>query len=230
MKDLKIVLLYFSFSMGSFLVYLLTNLLYFFAVIAVTVMVFVLGYISHIRWLFPVYLAVAVFLVFWGLRTVFFKRRLALNMDFARFLTRLGDSGGVAESMTAAKIELPGDLGNMVKEIKGNLKQGGMKFIPVKLLIALLAARISGHEPASGGEQLRLWKGYCVRLSLVEVLAFVVLFIPFALISIVFTLGMDSTITQLIFGMGFFFAWFLHASIVMPIVGLVLQRKMSGIF
>lgn len=230
MKDLKIVLLYFSFSMGSFLVYLLTNLLYFFAVIAVTVMVFVLGYISHIRWLFPVYFAVAVFLVFWGLRTFFFKRRLALNMDFGRFLVRMGDSGGVAESTNPAKIELPQDLGNMLKEIKGNLKQGGIKCIPVKLLIALLTARICGQEPVSGGEQLHLWKGYSARLSLLEMLGFVILFIPFGLISFVFTLGMDSAITQLIFGMGFFFAWFLHASIVMPIVGLILQRKMSGTF
>jgi hypothetical protein len=56
-----------------------------------------------------------------------------------------------------------------------------------------------------------------------------VLFIPFGLISFIFTLGMDSQIMQLIYGMGFFFAWFLHASIVMPIVGLVLQNKMSGI-
>ncbi len=229
MKDLKIVLLFFSFSMGSFLVYLLSNLLYFFAVIAVTIMVFVLGYISRIQWLFPVYFVVSVVLVFWGLRTFFFKRRLGLNMDFTRFLVHLEDSSGVAESTAPAKIELPQDVGNMLKKLKDNLKQGGIKRIPVKLSIALLAARICGQEPPSGAEQLRLWKGHSVRLSLLEALAFVVLFIPFGLISFLFTLGMDSTITQLIYGMGFFFAWFLHASIVMPIAGLILQRKMSGI-
>lgn len=230
MKDLKIVLLFFSFSMGSFLVYLLANLLYFFAVIAVTIMVFVLGYISHVRWLFPVCFAALVVLVFWGLRTVFFKRRLGLNLDFARFLVRLGDSGGVAENMAPAKTELPQNVGKIVKEIKVNLKQGGIKCIPVKLSIALAAARICGQEPPSGVEQLRRWRGDSARLSLLEGLAFVVLFIPFGLVSLLFTLGMDNTITQLIYGMGFFFAWFLHASIVMPIAGLILQRKMSGTF
>jgi hypothetical protein len=232
MKDLKIVLLYFSFSMGSFLAYLLVNLLFFFAVIAVTIMMFVLGYISHLSWLFPVYLAASVVLVFWGLRKFFFKRRLGLNMDFTRFLVHMAHLGddGAAESTIPAKMEFPQDLGNIVKEVKDSLIGHGIKCIPNKLLIALTAARICDQQPTSETAQLDLWKGFSSRLSLLEIVGFVVLFIPFGLISFIFTLGMDSTITQLIYGMGFFFAWFLHASIVMPIVGLILQRKMSGIF
>lgn len=227
MKDLKLVLLFFSFSMASFLVYLSLNLFYFLVAITLTIMMFVVGTISHIHWLFPVYVAAAVPLFFWGLRVVFLKRRLALNVDFTRFLVRMEDGSGMVDGAGSEKVKLPQDLKKLLKEIKDNLKKGGVKFISTKLAIALAASRIEGHEPTMGEEQLRWWQGYSARIALFEVLAFSILFLPFGLISFLFTLGMDSTVTQLIYVMGFFFAWFLHSGIVTPIAGLIMQRKIK---
>ncbi|HLP59612.1 MAG TPA: hypothetical protein VK186_12310 [Candidatus Deferrimicrobium sp.] len=226
MKDLKMVLLFFSFSMASFLVYLSLNLFYFFAIIAATILVFVMGYTSHIQWLFTVYIAAAVPLIFWGLRVLFLRRRLALNVDFTRFLVRL-DEGSIMTGTKSVKEELPQDLKKLLKEIKGKIKKGGVKYISVKLAIALTAAHIVGQEPSLEEKQLRRWKRHSVRISLLEALALLILFIPFGLISLLFTQGMGGMITLLIYVMGFFFAWFLHSGIVTPIAGLIMQEKIK---
>ena len=245
MKDIKKVLLFFSFSMASFLVYLSLNLFYFFAIIGVTISIFVMGYMSQVQWLFPAYLVVALPLIFWGFQVFFLKKRLALNVDYIRFLDRLekvGSDGIMSNSTDSAKVELPQDLKKLFKEIKAKVKKEGIKYISPKLAIALAAVHIGEQQTqpmqqaqqtqpmqpqlsveSYNAETIRRWKYDSLRLFLLEILAFLILFIPFGLISLIFTMGLDNMVKQLIYVMGFFFAWFLHSSIVTPIAGLILQ-------
>ncbi|MCU0286607.1 MAG: hypothetical protein MUF15_09425, partial [Acidobacteria bacterium] len=225
-----------SFSMGSFLVYLALNLFYFFILISLSIMMFVLGYISNIQWLFMVFVVVIIPLFFWLLRVVFLKKRLALNIDFNHFLLRLEKNEHEVDNGNLDKLEFPGDLKKLFKEIKSSLKKNGIKCIPTKLVTVLAAAHIGEHgktkdleekEQLSYGEHCQRWQRDAIRLSLLEALAFIILFIPFGLISFLFTLGMSSSIMQLIYAMGFLFAWFLHAGIITPIVGLIMQGKIK---
>ena len=230
MTDLKTVLLFFSYSMGPFLLHLMFNLFYFLLIIAITIAVFFISYTSNNHPVFVVYLAGIIFLSLLIRRTIFLKWDLGLKIHFIRFLARLESSESQTEKAgsDSTRVNLPRNPGETLKKIKVNLKKRGIHRLPFKLLTALAAPHINGQElskkSSHPGSILRL-KRYALRLTLMEVLAFLLLLIPFGLISFLFTIGVESAVKSLIYVLGFFFAWFLHSAILLPISGLILQRR-----
>ena len=232
MTDMKTVLLFLSYSMGPFLLYLFLNLFYFLVIIGVTVPVFFIGYTSGNYWLFGVYLVVVIVLSVLIRRLIFFKRRLGLNAYFFRFLDRLessGDDPGKLKKAMEGKVGIPYNLKKILEQEKEDIQESGMKWVPGKLLLVFGAAHIGGYdfpEKIYDRGPLEDLKQQALRLAWLEAALFLFLLIPFVLISFLFTVGMESAVKDLIYTLGFFFAWFLHSSLVVPISSLILQKRM----
>lgn len=235
MTDMKAVLLFLSYSMGPFLLYLFLNLFYFLVFIGITVPVFFISYTSENHWLFGVYLVVVIVLSVLIRRVVFFKRRLGLNAHFFRFLDCLKSSGGDPGKLKKAmqgKVSIPYNLKKILEQEKEDIQESGMKWVPGKLLLVFGAAHIGGYdfpEEIYDREPLEDLKRQALRLAWMEVALFLFLLIPFVLLSFLFTVGMESAVKELIYTLGFFFAWFLHSSLVIPISSLILQKRMLEI-
>lgn len=229
MTDLKAVLLFFSVSMGPFLVHLLFNLFYFMLLNAAAVVAFFLVYPSDNYQLFPICLVALVLFSLLVRRVLFLKWHLGLNIHFVRFLSRMKESGDDVDMAGAPKVSLPRKPGKLLKKVRKALKAGGIERVSVKLSTVLAASHLEGFEPlpieSPRLQSIRRLRVHVLRLTFVEALAFLFLLIPFGLMSFLFTMGMENTVRELIYSLGFFFAWFLHCAIVLPITGLILQKR-----
>lgn len=229
MMDIKVVLLFFSVSMGPFLLHLIFNLFYFLLLNAAAVAAFFMVYPSDNAWMFPIFLVVMALFSLLVRRVLFLKWHLGLNIHFIRFLSRVKEDGSEPEAVGSQKVNLPRNPGKLLKRIRKELKKGGMARVSAKLSTVLAAAHLAGLEPlpieTSRLESIRRLRVHVLRLTFIEVLAFSILLVPFGLISFIFTMGMDGTVMELIFAVGFFFAWFLHCAIVLPVTSLILQKK-----
>ena len=229
MTDLKAVLLFFSVSMGPFLVHLIFNLFYFMLLNAAAVAAFFLVYSSDNYQLYPICLVAMVLFSLLVRRVLFLKWHLGLNIHFVRFLSRVKESGDDVEITGSQKVSLPRNPGKLLKKIRKELKTCGMERVSAKLSTVLAAAHLAGFEPlpieTPRLQSIRRLRVHVLRLTFIEALAFLFLLVPFGLISFLFTMGMENTVRELIYAVGFFFAWFLHCAIVLPITGLILQKK-----
>lgn len=229
MTDLNTVLLFFSYSMRPFLLLLMFNLFYFLVVIAATIVVFFVTYTSNNHRLFVVYLAVIIPLVYFIRSAIFLKWHLRLNIHFIHFLASLKRNDADIKAFGSKKVNLPQNLGKTLKKIKKNLKKSGINYISIDLLTTFTALNIAGKKPfateSSLQESIHPLKRCTFRFIFIKGFVFLVLFIPFCLISFFFTMGMGPAIKELIYILGFFFAWFLHSAIVLPISGLILQKR-----
>jgi len=230
MTDIKTVLLFFSYSMGPFLLHLMLNLFYFLLIIAITIVAFFFSYTSNNHPVFVIYFVGIILLNLLIRRTIFLKWHLGLNIHFIRFLTRLEASEGQIEGIgsDSTKVNLPQNPREKLKRIKENLKKRGINRLHFKLLTALAAPYINEQElpkESSLPDSIHRLKRHALRLTLMEALAFLLLLIPFGLISFLFTISVGSAVKVLIYVLGFFFAWFLHSAIVLPISALILQKQ-----
>jgi hypothetical protein len=212
--------------MGPFMLLLLFNLFYFLVVIAVTVAVFYFAYTSGNPRVFLIYLAAVIALNFFLTRAAFLKWRLGLNVHFIRFLSRLEKEGDSVVGVGPAKVNLPASLRETFKEIREKLRKIGVEHVSFRILIVVAAAYVTGGGvlPADLPAFRRLRQA-AFRLYLLEVLGFLVLLAPFVLISFFLTMGMAVAVKGLVYALGFFFAWFLHAGLVRPIISLTLQKR-----
>jgi len=233
MMDIKVVLLFFSVSMGPFLLHLIFNLFYFLLLNAAAVAAFFIVYPSDNAWMFPLFLVVMALFSLLVRRALFLKWHLGLNIHFIRFLSRDKEGGSELETAGPQKVNLPRKPGKLLKRIRKELKKGGMSRVSTKLATVLAAAHLAGLEPlpieTARVESIRRLSVHVLKLTFIEAMAFSILLVPFGLISIIFTIGLDSTVTELIYAVGFFFAWFLHSAIVLPVTSLILQEKAIGI-
>ena len=128
MTDIKTVLLFFSYSMGPFLLHLMLNLFYFLLIIAITIVAFFFSYTSNNQTVFMIYFVGIILLNLLIRRTIFLKWHLGLNIHFIRFLTRLEGSEGQIErsDSDSAKVNLPQNPREKLKRIKENLKKRGI--------------------------------------------------------------------------------------------------------
>jgi hypothetical protein len=214
-KDLRSVLLFLSVSMGPFLVPLLLNLIYFLVLNAVTVVLFFMLLSSGNYHLFPLFLVVVVIISFFIRGRLLLNWNLGLNIRFVDFLS--------GEDTAGKGMKYPRKVRSTLKEIKTNLKEEGFGLISGRLKTVLAAVRLSGMGSIPDAEGIRALVSYDRRLLWIDGLFFTFLLLPFGLISFVFTIGMESAVQELIFVVGFFFAWFLQSAIVRPITCLILQ-------
>ena len=73
MMDIKVVLLFFSVSMGPFLLHLIFNLFYFLLLNAAAVAAFFIVYPTGNAWMFPIFLVVMALFSLLVRRTLFLK-------------------------------------------------------------------------------------------------------------------------------------------------------------
>lgn len=183
----------------------------------VTIAVFFIVYSSGNYFLFPVYLGAVVLMGFFVRRRLFLKWNLGFNIHFIHFLSEV--------EVVLGKLEFPRKPGSVLREIRLDLKREGFGRVSRRLVVVLAALHLAGKGLQPGVGVVRGLVSEVWRLMLIDGMVFSFLLIPFGLISFVFTMGMESAVRELIYAVGFFFAWFLHSGIVQPVTGLILQKR-----
>lgn len=204
--------------MGPFLVHLLLDLVYFLMLNTVTIVFFFILHLSGNYRLFPLFLAGVILISFFIRGRLLLKWNLGLNIHFVDFLSN-------ADNMASSGLKFPGKVRSVLREIRTNLKEEGFGLVSGRLAVVLAALRLSGKTSLPGVNEIRGLISEDRKLLWIDGLFFSFLLIPFGLISFVFTIGMESAVQELIYVVGFFFAWFLHSGIVRPITFLILQAR-----
>ncbi len=242
MTDFKTVLMFISFSLRPFLVYFGFHLFYFFGIITLTIPLFFIGFrVTEGPLFFWVYLGLLVPVGFFLERRLFYTRRLHLGILFVRFLDglRVGATeeagGNDAEAATVNEPPLPKNAFLITSGLKKRLKEKGVGRIAGKLACALTAFSQWGEEGEEGGKEETILgfsgsvmgqlKRVCMWLSVREFLLFLLILLPFGLVSWLFTSGLGAAVQVLVFALGGIFGWFLYTALVAPIIGLILQKK-----
>jgi hypothetical protein len=110
-----------------------------------------------------------------------------------------------------------------VKEMKSGLEKKGAGFIPGKLLLALSALQAEGGDVFYEKVKLRKLKAMNLKYTFMDAMTFLVVLIPFMLISFFFTRGYAVSIQLLIYLLGFLFVYFLKSAVFDPIIYLIIQ-------
>jgi hypothetical protein len=151
-------------------------------------------------------------------RKFFLKRQLKLNLLFVDFLMK--------EDKADLKTTDTGDLLlKKMAETKAELKQMGSRFIFKKLLLTTIASRIRNESVSFSSEKLNKLKRTTFGYILINVIIFLILLVPFTLISFLFTRGFVPSIQFLIYLVGFLFVCFLNSAVFEPILFLIIQAE-----
>ena len=227
MNELRDVLIFVGFSFRRFFFNFLYYMIYFFVVLFATVFLF-FYFVRTLEsyYLFAGYMVLLVIVNSQIEKYLFSKRQLALNLILCDFLENKEKKDFVPRA--------PGSLSRrQLKEIKARLKEKGVGFVPDKLLLAAAALLEKWGESFLSGEKLRTLKQAAWRYLMIEFGIFLIILVPFMLISVLFTAGFGANIRVLICVMGFLFAYFLNAVIIDPIISLLIlsaaqPRRSSG--
>ncbi len=222
MSEINNVLIFLSFSFRRFFLNFLLYSGYFFAIVALTVFVFFFSYRTFGNYyLFLVVLAVLVVIHFLVKQGLFLKRQLALNIMFVEFLKNKGKK--VFTPVETKELSL-----KKVKEMKPGLKKEGAGFIPNKLLLALRALQSGGEDGSFSSGELKKLKAETLKYIFINAIIFLIVLIPFMLISFFFTRGFMAGIQLLIYLLGFSFVYFLNSAVFEPIIYLIIQARAYG--
>ena len=217
MNELRDVLIFLSVSFRRFFLNFLLYSGYFFVVVVLTAFVFFFSFRTFGNYtLFIIVLAVLVVMHFIVRKRLFLKRQLRLNLMFVEFL-------GKKDRQDFSPVEAGKFLLKKVKEVKSGLKEEGAGFIPDKLLLALTALRTGGEDRSFTIGELKKLKAATLKYIFMDALIFLIVLIPFALISFFFTKGFVVSIQLLIYLLGFLFVYFLNSAVFDPILYLIIQ-------
>jgi hypothetical protein len=150
-----------------------------------------------------------------------------MNVMFLYFLDM---DVGAGKDFLQVKLPGAGDLANIVKKARGELRKAGVKVILNKLLLAVSGVRLKNEKGSVSREiDVNVRLSFIYKYVLLQFFIFFILMIPFGAISFFFTMGMGVTLAgpvrYLIYLLGFLFVYFLNAVIVEPIVCLLVQRR-----
>jgi hypothetical protein len=230
MSDLNRILVFISYALRLFFINFLATLVYFFLVTAITITAFFLFFHTLRKPIFFwLYLVVLIVVNYKSRNFIFFKLQLRMNVMFLYFLDiEVGMNTG--KNFLQVKLPGAGDLADIVKKVKGELKKAGVNIILHKLLLAASAVHLKNDKGnVSRKMDVNVRLSFVYKYILLQFFVFFILMIPFGAISFFFTMGMGVTVADpvkyLIYLLGFFFVYFLNAAIVEPIVCLLVQRK-----
>lgn len=227
MEDIKEVLIFIGYAFSQFLRHSLYYTVYFLLVLTVTISLYFLNYrfFDHF-YPFIVYLVILILVNFWLKKSLFLKSQLQLNLLFIHYLENKGDLG---------RENLVGFLKKRSrinrKTVKESLKSGRLEFLSDKLRLAAAAFHlgITGDQAEAVGfpddDRLNRLENLTLKYMLIESIIFLLLLIPFALISFLFTRGFAFRIQFLVYLLGVLFTYFLHTTIFDPLFYLILQKK-----
>ncbi|MFC2155886.1 hypothetical protein ACFLRB_05305 [Acidobacteriota bacterium] len=217
MNELRDILIFLSVSFHRFFLNFLLYSGYFFMVVVLTAFAFFFSLRTFGNYtLFIAVMAVLIVIHFLVKQRLFRKRQLRLNLLFVEFLKNKG-----RQDITPVE---PKEFSlKKVKKMKSGLKKEGAGFISNKLLLALTALQTGGGDDTWAKRKLRKLKTVTLKYIFIDVMVFLIILIPFALISFLFTKGLGVGIQLLIYLLGFLFVYFLNSAVFDPIVYLIIQ-------
>jgi hypothetical protein len=218
MNDVKDIFIFLSFSYKRFLMSFFYYSIYFFAVIILTLLIFFINYrYSNNNMFFIVFLFVLIIGDYFLERYLFLKNKYDLNMAFFNYLNKKKDFSDIVVNKDW-RIEL--------KKTKQELKDQNIKIYSRKILCAISV--IKRENNALSFKEIKNSMGLIWKYFFYELFIFIVILLPFAIISFIFSFGfvIKGPVNFLIFTLGFIFVYFLEASLIKPIFYLIIQKKL----
>ena len=215
--------MFIGFAMGRFFSNLVSYFGLLFVVVAASVAVFLIGYRNfHNHYLFLGFLLLLLIVNLKLRRLLFFKNQVPMNIMFLRFLSD-------REKVTAQNLgqELPADISALLIQGREYNKTHGKRPLPGKLLAAL-AALSHTREGRALPEQWALHQAWrlCLGYLLLQWGIFLLILLPFVLITFLFSSYMTGPSQILIYVLGVYFVYFLNAGIIDPILSLLMQKRL----
>lgn len=226
MDDLKEILMFIGFAMGKFF----TNLVLYAGLLLVAVIlttaVFLIGIRNfHSNYMFAAFLAVLAIAVLFLRRLLVLKNQTVMNMMFIRFLSD-------REDVTAQTLieELP-DIRQPLRQAHEFAKENNIRPVPAKLQAALAAIfALSKEKEMSNGQRFAQVRRLTLGYLLLQLGIFLLILLPFILITFLFSGYMTGPSSLLIYVLGVYFVYFLNAAIIDPILSLILQKRLYSLF
>jgi len=221
MNDIKDIFIFLSFSYKRFLIGFFYYSIYFFAVIISTLLIFFINYrYLNNNMLFIVFLFVLIIGDYFLERYLFLKNKYDLNMAFFNYLNK-NKKKDFSDTVVNKdwRIEL--------KKTKQGLKDQNIKIYSRKMLYAISVIK-SKNNDVLFFDEIKKSMGLVWKYFFYEFFVFIVILIPFAIISFLFSSGfvIKGSVNFLIFTLGFIFVYFLETSLIKPIFYLIIQKKL----
>lgn len=230
-SGIKDVLVFLGLTNRRFLLQLLFNFLTLLFIILVLFAIFIINF-RFVVGPIPILLFLTAAMLFYFLmRSKFiFKQKWMLFLGFSRYLANNQDTlpDGRAEKRFSTLLALK-DIRIRLREVKLELNKSGQKWVSEDIALAL-AVGLSGsliQQMEKSHVSPHTLTRDSIRYFVVKFLIFISCLIPFAIISFLFTIGIQPGLTYLVYALGFLFAYFLYVAIFDPIVSLFIHRKIS---
>lgn len=217
MNDIKDIFIFLSFFYKRFLIGFFYYSIYFVAVIISTLLIFFINYrYSNNNMFFIVFLFVLIIGDYFLERYLFLKNKYDLNMAFFNYLNKKKDFSDTVNKNW--RIEL--------KKTKQELKDQNIKIYSRKILCAISV--IKRENNALSFKEIKNSMGLIWKYLFYELFIFIVILLPFAIISFLFSSGfvIKGSVNFLIFTLCFIFVYFLETSLIKPIFYLIIQKKL----
>lgn len=217
MNDIKDIFIFLSFFYKRFLIGFFYYSIYFVAVIISTLLIFFINYrYSNNNMFFIVFLFVLIIGDYFLERYLFLKNKYDLNMAFFNYLNKKKDFSDTVNKDW--RIEL--------KKTKQELKDQNIKIYSRKILCAISV--IKRENNALSFKEIKNSMGLIWKYLFYELFIFIVILLPFAIISFLFSSGfvIKGSVNFLIFTLCFIFVYFLETSLIKPIFYLIIQKKL----
>ncbi len=218
MNDIKDIFMFLSFSYKRFLIGFFYYSIYFFAVIISTLLIFFINYrYLNNNMLFIVFLFVLIIGDYFLERYLFLKNKYDLNIAFFNYLNKKKDFSDTVVNKDW-RIEL--------KKTKQELKDQNIKIYSRKILCAISVIRRENN--VFPFKEIKNSMGLIWKYFFYELFIFIVILLPFAIISFLFSSGfvIKGSVNFLIFTLGFIFVYFLETSLIKPVFYLIIQKKL----
>jgi hypothetical protein len=177
--------------------------------------------------LFLLVLLIGMIFFHFFLKKVFlFKYQWMLNFRFPDYLARKSSPDQEISIKYDSMVKLPVDkIKRQFQALKIELTSHGLALISNPVILLMVMNRMSDKNHSNQKMDFTdIIRKYVWRHILLNVLVFFMLLIPFILISLLLTIGIQFHFKYLIFFLGFIFAYFLHSALFAPIISLLIQK------
>lgn len=232
-EDMRDIFGYLGLSIRRFSIYLLLNFIILLSILILLAVIFVVDFRFLSR---PVNLVLVLLAALAGYalarNTIMRSQKWMLGLGFFAFMRETGSGRASLQvgNMPGSTV-ITGSLRESLKSVKSALKKSGLKWVSTDLAAALSAWSVD--EPDLNPEALpdfgRFYRQVANRYFLGRILVFTLCLIPFALLSLLLTIGTHTGLVHLVFAMGFLFAFFLYAAVFEPIFWFFICRRIHSI-
>jgi len=222
MNDLKEILIFISFTLKRYFLNLVSHLLYLVLVLILAVFAFFQGYKTFQNHYAFIGFLIVLVLINIKIRGFLYKHQLIMDVLLVRFLD---DQAAYAQAL--GKHDIPKDLARRYVEVKAQIKKENPGILSRRLSASLFALKLN-REDVDFKYYLSIGKPIILAFAFFQLAIILIMWIPFAGISLLFIGGLSASVQYLIFLVGFFFVYFLNAAIVAPIVALLVVKKIAS--